>query len=85
MTRGAAKLKGWRLECGLTQVAAAERADVSQGTWHGWESGRKRPAIEQIVKLAEITAASKNAITLHDFVESEADTEERRALRRRSA
>lgn len=85
MTRGSEKVKAWRQACGLSQKAAAKRAEVSQGTWCDWEVGRKRPAIEQIVKLSTMTAASEHAITLHDFVETESDAAERQARRRKAS
>ncbi len=84
MTRGARKLKAWREACGLSQAAASRRAAASQGAWSAWETGHKRPSIEQIVKLAALTASSEHAVTLTDFVESEEQAETRRAWRKAS-
>ena len=75
-------MKAWREASGLRQGAAAKRVGVSQGAWSAWETGHKRPNIEQIVKLAALTASSEHAVTLHDFVESEEEAETRRAWRK---
>ncbi len=82
MTRGAERLRAWREASGLSQGQAAKRVGASQGAWSAWEAGRKRPSIEQIVKLAAITASSEHAVTLHDFVESAEEAEERRSWRK---
>lgn len=77
-------MRAWREEVGLTQEGAAKRLGVTTGTWSSWEQGRKRPSIEQIVKLATLTSASQHALALHDFVETPEEAEERRERRRAS-
>lgn len=85
MTRGAEKLKAWREAAGLRQGAAAKRVGATQATWSAWEVGHKRPSIELIVELCKLTAASEHAVSLHDFVESPEEAEQRREWRRKSA
>lgn len=69
----------------LTQTAAASRAGVSQHTWSDWESGKKRPGLEQLVTLSAMTGASRHAVSLHDFVETAEEQAVRRELRHRRA
>lgn len=57
---------------------------MTTGTWSSWEQGRKRPSIEQIAKLAVLTAASKHAVSMHDFVETPEEAAERRERRKAS-
>lgn len=48
-------LKEWRAAKGLSQEAAAALVGVRQPTWSDWEHARKRPQIEQALKIAEVT------------------------------
>lgn len=67
------RLRAWREAEGLSQVVAAEMADVRQATWSDWENDRKKPQIEQAVAIQRIT---KGVIGVELWGESE---EEHRA------
>lgn len=78
MSRASEKLKRWREEQGLTQTEAANKVEVGQASWSAWESGQKRPSIEQLVQLAALTMASKYAVAIHDWVETDKQRDARR-------
>ncbi len=48
-------LKIYRTAQGMTQVALAERLDVSKGTISRWESGTRTPRRPELRKIAELT------------------------------
>jgi transcriptional regulator with XRE-family HTH domain len=48
----------WREANGISQTAASEMAGVSQASWSDWENGKKRPQIEQALRLAHITGGA---------------------------
>lgn len=78
-------MKAWRDELGISQVAAAARAGVSQNTWCDWETGRKRPSIDKVATLARLTSASQHAVTLHDFLETDEEKAERQTRRKKAS
>jgi transcriptional regulator with XRE-family HTH domain len=53
---GAARLKRWRTDQGLSQGAAAERVGVHQNTWSDWENEQKSPRVEMALRLHVLTA-----------------------------
>lgn len=59
--RAGEKLKTWRVGRGLSQSRAAEIADVRQGTWSDWESGKKTPHAHQIAKIEVMTDGEVSA------------------------
>jgi transcriptional regulator with XRE-family HTH domain len=85
MDRARDKLKAWREAKGLNQTEAAEMVGVWQGSWSAWESGRKRPSIEQLVRLEELTKGSRHRVRVEDWVETEEEREERRRSKAASA
>ena len=48
-------LKTYRTAQGMTQVALAERLDVSKGTVSRWESGARTPRRRELTKIADLT------------------------------
>jgi len=48
--RGGLLIKEARLRAGLTQKALAERLDTSQSVIARWESGRRSPTFETVVR-----------------------------------
>lgn len=49
----AARLRSARTEAGLSQAQLAEAAGVTQAHVSQWESGRRTPHIDSLVKLAD--------------------------------
>lgn len=47
-------LKRARKARGLTQVELAEYIGVTQGAVHQWESGKSKPTIENLMKMAKL-------------------------------
>lgn len=47
-------LKYYRHECGLTQQQVAERLKIERSTYTYYETGKTKPDIETIVKLAKV-------------------------------
>ena len=49
------KLLAWRLERGLSQLAAAELGGLTKAAWHSYENGAspKAPAIDAIQRLTD--------------------------------
>jgi transcriptional regulator with XRE-family HTH domain len=47
-----AQLKAARVKCGLTLVAAAERAGISHCFWQWVETGRKTPSLPTLERMA---------------------------------
>ena len=41
-----------RRELGLTQVAAAARADITQASWARIEAGNRRPSLDVLAKMS---------------------------------
>lgn len=72
--RGSDALRAWRGD--RSQGECATLLGVSQATVSDWESGKKRPDVDQAVQLER---ASEGAIPVALWVRSEA---ERAALRR---
>lgn len=81
MSRAREKLRAWREARGLSQTQAAALVDVWQGSWSAWESGRKRPSIEQLLALEALTRNSRHRVRVADWVESDEDREARRRLK----
>jgi transcriptional regulator with XRE-family HTH domain len=81
MERARDRLRAWRESKKLTQTDAAKLVGILQGSWAAWESGLKRPGIEQLVKLEELTKGSRHRVRVEDWVETEAEREERRCRR----
>lgn len=52
MTLGT-KLNKLRTDRKLTQVQIAERLQVSQNAYNKWESGKAKPAMENLMKIAD--------------------------------
>jgi transcriptional regulator with XRE-family HTH domain len=78
MDRARDRLRAWRKSKGLNQTAAGELVDVLQGSWSAWESGHKRPSIEQLVRLEELTKGSRHRVRVEDWVETDEERDERR-------
>lgn len=55
-------LKNLRLNAGLTQDEAAEKAGVTRQTISGYETGRRQPDLEMLQSLAEMYGASINEV-----------------------
>lgn len=53
-----AKLRSWRADQGLSQVAAAERIKASQGAWAAWERGEKGPDLHFAFELEKLTGGA---------------------------
>ena len=47
-------LKRARKARGLTQVELAEYIGVTQGAVHQWESGKSKPTVENLMKMAKL-------------------------------
>lgn len=65
------KIKALRKELKLTQAELAELVGVKQSSVFYWESGTKKPKLEQVIKLAEVFAVplsyfGYSTITLSD-------------------
>ncbi len=71
------KLKAWRVLRGLSQADAGEKAGVSQAAWSDYEAGRKKPRIEQAIRLSELTEDTEHHVSVRDWRESEAARAER--------
>ena len=82
MTRGSEKLRAWResQDPRLSQERAAALVDVKQGTWSSWELGEKRPELEYILLIVDLTGGT---VTVEDWLLSEEDFAERKARRLR--
>ena len=52
------RLKEKRTKAKLTQAAIADRLRVSQSTYAGYETGKRQPDIETLLKLADIFETS---------------------------
>ena len=48
------ELKALRNELGLSVAAAARQCEVSEGSWHRWESGEYTRIPEGVIKLFRI-------------------------------
>jgi transcriptional regulator with XRE-family HTH domain len=81
MERARDRLRAWRESKGLKQTEAADLIDVWQGTWSAWEKGWKRPSIEMLVRLEELTKGSRHRVRVEDWVETEPERAERIAKR----
>ena len=62
------KLKEYRLKSGLKISAIIARLGVSRETLHNYETGKKKPKFETMVKLAEIYGC-----TVTDFIDDKND------------
>lgn len=58
------KLKEFRLKSGLKIWVIVKRAGISRETLYNYETGKKKPKFETMVKLAKIYGCS-----VEDFVE----------------
>ena len=57
------KLKQARLDAGLTQRQAAERAGIAVSQWQDYETGRRVPLVTVAAKLARAVGASLDGLT----------------------
>ncbi|MBD8941768.1 MAG: XRE family transcriptional regulator [Clostridiales bacterium] len=48
------RLKSLRKKCGYTQVALAETLGVSKGTVAMWETGKRTPDFETLIRLSDL-------------------------------
>lgn len=48
------RLKSLRKKCGYTQVSLAETLGVSKGTVAMWETGKRTPDFETLIKLSDL-------------------------------
>ena len=48
------RLKSLRKKCGYTQVSLAETLGVSKGTVAMWESGKRTPDFETLIRLSDL-------------------------------
>lgn len=55
------RLKAWREEAGLSQVAAGARVGVSGPTWYDWEAGNKTPRTVHQIALEKVTGIERDA------------------------
>lgn len=62
MTFQGEMLKKWRQEKQLSQAAAGERINVSQGFWREMEVGIKQPSIDTLVLIAQVTGFSTDEL-----------------------
>lgn len=81
MQRARDRLKAWRESKNLTQTDAAARIGITQGSWAAWESGLKRPSIEMLVQIEELTKGSRFRVRTEDWVETDDEREARIARR----
>lgn len=56
-----ARLRKWREDAGLSQMAAAKLIGASQGGWAAWESGAKAPDLHFAFELERLTEESIRA------------------------
>jgi len=49
----AIKLKAWRAACGLPLKAVAADLHIRESTWQRWEDGRRVPAAEHLLAVAD--------------------------------
>lgn len=52
------KIKYYRQQAGLTQLEFAKKMQVVQGTASQWESGKRAPSLDMIIKIAEVLNVS---------------------------
>jgi Predicted transcriptional regulators len=52
------RLKEKRIKSNLTQKAVAEELKISQSTYAGYETGKRQPDIETLLKLANLFETS---------------------------
>lgn len=62
MTFQGEMLKKWRQEKKLSQAAAGETVNVSQGFWRKMEVGLKQPSIDTLVLIAQVTGYSTDEL-----------------------
>ena len=55
-------LKKWRLERKLSQVAAGETVNVSQGFWREMEVGIKQQSIDTLILISQVTGLSADEL-----------------------
>ena len=56
------RLKSLRKKCGYTQVSLAETLDVSKGTVAMWETGKRTPDFETLIRLSDLFDARTDYI-----------------------
>ena len=52
------RLKKQRLKQGLTQKEAANKLNINQVTYHGYEANKHKPDIDMLSKLADLLFVS---------------------------
>ena len=56
------RLKSLRKKCGYTQVSLAETLGVSKGTVAMWETGKRTPDFETLIRLSDLFDVRKDYI-----------------------
>ena len=56
------RLKSLRKKCGYTQVSLAETLGVSKGTVAMWETGKRTPDFETLIRLSDLFDVSTDYI-----------------------
>lgn len=69
------RLKGWRARAGLSQHAAAARIGAQAPHWQQWETGAKRPALANAIRIEALTG-----IPIEAWIDDD-DVETQRAMR----
>ncbi len=85
MQKAAEKLRAWRVARDLSQAAAAKQASVSQAAWSDYEAGKKKPGIEQAIRISELTEDTEHHVSVRDWRESDADRVARTARRSKTS
>lgn len=77
------QIRRLRKEAGFSQVAFAEKMNVSQSTIASWENGTRRPDLDAILKMAELFHVSTDDILGRQQSRAEEEIWELRELLRR--
>ena len=64
-------IKFFRKKAGLSQSDLAQKMNVVQGTVSLWESGKRSPSLEDIIKLSEILSISPENLLKSDISTTE--------------
>jgi transcriptional regulator with XRE-family HTH domain len=77
------QIRRLRKKAGFSQVAFAEKMNVSQSTIASWENGTRRPDLDAILKMAELFHVSTDDILGRQQSRAEEEIWELRELLRR--
>jgi len=69
-------LKEARKKLGLTQEEVAEQLCVTKSTYCGYETGKRKPDVEKIKKLANILEVKADTLLDTDFKQTSSNNEE---------